>query len=174
MRLSIYRIFIFCDFFLSVFSKAAKTRKIFGILRYSLKSHTEEVEVDVYTKFHRARSIRTWKKIGGTESLNMAMAMVLGIGVLDAKRHISISHKNQSIWNIDTRFTASCSLRQDLSIAIGLKVVACGGGPQKRCRNRRFRRAGAVGYIHVREAVTPFLRSGGKNGGATTAIAVVG
>ena len=148
----------------------AKTRKIFGILRNGLKSHTEEVEVDVYTKFHRARSIRTWKKIGGTESLNMAM----GIGVLDAKRHISISHKNQSIWNIDTRFTASCSLRQDLSIAIGSKVVACGGGPQKRCRNRRFRRAGAVGYIHVREAVTPFLRSGGKNGGATTAIAVVG
>ena len=100
--------------------------------------------------------------------------MPMEIRVLDAKRHISISHKNQSIWNIDTRFTASCSLRQDLSIAIGLKVVACGGGPQKRCRNRRFRRTGAVGYIHVREAVTPFLRSGGKNGGATTAIAVVG
>ena len=111
----------------------AKTRKIFGILRNGLKSHTEEVEVDVYTKFHRARSIRTWKKIGGKRSLNIAMAMVLvmGIGVLDAKRHISISHKNQSIWNIDTRFTASCSLRQDLSIAIGLKVVACDGGPQK-------------------------------------------
>ena len=103
----------------------------------------------------------------------MAMAM-MGIGVLDAKRHISISHKNQSIWNIDTGFTASYSLRQDLSIAIGLKVVACGGGPQKLCRNRRFRRAGATGYIHVREAVTPFFRSGGKNGGATTAIAVVG
>ena len=111
------------------FSKTAKTRKIFGILWSGFKRHTEEVEVDVYTKFHRARSIRTWKKIGGTESLNMAMAM--GIGVLDAKRHISISHKNQSIWNIDTRFTASCSLRQDLSIAIGLKVVACDGGPQK-------------------------------------------
>ena len=157
----------------------AKTRKIFGILRSGFICRTEEVEVDVYTKFHRARSIRTLKKIGGTESLNtamMAMAMMamMGIGVLDAKRHISISHKNQSIWNIDTRFTASCSLRQDLSIAIGSKVVACGGGPQKRCRNRRFRRAGAVGYIHVREAVTPFLRSGGKNGGATTAIAVVG
>ena len=94
------------------------------------------------------------------------MAMVLammGIGVLDAKRHISISHKNQSIWNINTRLTASSSLRQDLSIAIGLKVVACGERPQKRCRNRRFRRAGAAGYIHVRKAVAPFLRSGGKN-----------
>ena len=133
MSLSIYRIYIFCDFFLSVFSKTAKTRKIFGILWSGFICHTEEVEVDVYTKFHRARSIRTLKKIGGTESLNtamMAMAM-MGIGVLDAKRHISISHKNQSIWNIDTRFTASCSLRQDLSIAIGLKVVACDGGPQK-------------------------------------------
>ena len=158
------------------FSKTVKTRKIFGILRSGLICRTEEVEVDVYTKFHRARSIGSWKKIGGTESLNMAMvlAMVMGIGVLDAKRHISISHKNQSIWNIDTGFTASYSLRQDLSIAIGLKVVACGGGPQKLCRNRRFRRAGATGYIHVREAVTPFFRSGGKNGGATTAIAVVG
>ena len=106
----------------------AKTRKIFGILRSGFICRTEEVEVDVYTKFHRARSIRTWKKIGGTECLNISF---MGIGVLDAKRHISISHKNQSIWNIDTRFTASCSLRQDLSIAIGLKVVACDGGPQK-------------------------------------------
>ena len=100
--------------------------------------------------------------------------MGMGIGVLDGKRHISISHKNQSIWNIDTRFTASCSLRRDLSIAIGLKGVASGGGPQKRRRNRRFRRAGAVGYIHVREAVNPILEVGWKNGGATTAIAVVG
>ena len=82
------------------------------------------------------------------------------IDVLDAKRHISISHKNQSIWNIDTRFTASCSLRQDLSIAIHLKGVASGVGSQKRRRNRRFRRAGAVGYIHVREAVNPILKVG--------------
>ena len=110
-----------------------KTRKIFGILRSGLICRTEEVEVDVYTKFHKARSIRTLKKIGETESLNTAMAMMamMGIGVLNAKRHISRSHKNQSIWNIDTRFTASCLLRQDLSIAIGLKGVACDGGPKK-------------------------------------------
>ena len=67
MSLSIYRIFIFCDFFLSVFSKTAKTRKIFGILWSGFICRTEEVEVDVYTKFHRARSIRSWEKIGGTE-----------------------------------------------------------------------------------------------------------
>ena len=94
------------------------------------------------------------------------MALVsMGIGVLDAKWHISMDHKNQSIWNIDTRFTASCSLRQDLSIAIVSKAVASGGGPQKRRRNRRFRRAGAAGYIHVREAVNPILEVGWKEWG---------
>ena len=89
MSLPIYRIYIFCDFFLSVFSKTAKTRKIFGILWSGFISHTEEVEVDVYTKFHRARSIRTLKKIGGTESLNiammaMAMTMMMAVTVKDA------------------------------------------------------------------------------------------
>ena len=83
------------------------------------------------------------------------MMMAMGIGVLDAKWHISIDHKNQSIWNIDTRFTASCSLRHDLSIAV----------PQKRRRNRRFRRVGAAGYIHVREAINPILEVGWKEWG---------
>ena len=95
----------------------------------------------------------------------MAMAMMMGIGVLDAKGRISISHKNQSVWNIDTRFTTSCLLGQDLSIAIQLKGVASAVGSQKRRRNRRFRRAGAVGYIHVREAVNPILEVGWEEWG---------
>ena len=76
--------------------------------------------------FIRLGQLEGGKKSGGLKTRNNPGMMMMRIRVLDAKRHISTSHKNQSIWNIDTRFTASCLLRQDLSVAIGSKVVACG------------------------------------------------
>ena len=92
------------------------------------------------------------KKIGGTVWLEEQEQEAGDTADKGPKWPFSRSHKNQSIWNFDTRFSASCSLRRDLAVAlVWHRLEAC-----IMLKNDAENGARCCGIYTLPRAVSPF------------------